>query len=1628
MRAGKKTLDEDRSLPEWLTKLAERKKNAQRRRGGETQRRTTQVQDKSLVDANNVRLSWKNAATLESEAERLQQRQRLARPEEPRSFPFPIRPVGVREGTVVATYAIEHGTRKKFLPASDDEPKATVEPEPPSQQVMKASLEDQYRQEGDELDERFREKNFLRLDESKLPLETFDSLDFEDRDKLPQEWLRDGANENGDVLAYAAYYDAYGKEAVWRWRKCKVLGYDSESRTFEIRLGLRNKRVTRLNLRFVREDERLWTKRREAAYAARDAAKQQLRLDYFISQQPTSSVSPIKPATLRGIHSRISDGLRCEAKATKDAPAANQLHQLTTEAVQAYARAMKRAIVRQLYITDCTLRDEYLRLKLPAAAVASRPKAPKSAKIAVPTHPYADRRAVIAQSHASSNRAVLNIFSWLSATWEKVVAHQRFVFVPHSSVRLDQPTVEGSISNRLSRRLSSTSHTAEAQSNAHAAGVRSRRRYDRSGGCDSKKRGFPFALPCHMEDFVEAQEKHCYEFTNTLQNEWRAAFTEQIIDNVQDVFDFFQSNKAVFDAGPLKRFLTHVDLWMTNQLREVFVASLEDFLDFVRRFTTPSDSDSDINEQRDSTPQHVVSGSLIGMATPPLFNVKLEVSTSSTSGTPSSVRVQPSYEQVEAALLARIDQPIEAISELTCIDADVMSLLHLEKRRLLDLRASSENLIEQSPLIKHVSKIVESTRDKIRSLLRHAFEAPQALADRFGHFAWIADVDAAAHVRSFVRHDAAPSLDEYVTEVRRFHDAAERISSLSEDNEHFRLCAVDTTGAKAALGSKAKDVLTALLQHVVLDVRAENEATIERYEQILARLAEIPQNEAQLAALKEFITESKKEVLRMVDNVKDMHERLAMFDEFKIPMSQEDTFLAWSTMEYPKRVHDASNDCEARIELDKVRMMDKLAMEKNQFEEKIQQFEVDVKRAKGYSDYANEQAYVEEINRLQDAITEAKSTAKDFNEREQVFGFPPTEYAELDAIEAELNPFWDLWNMISDFHTNRHEWLHGAFLDLDGGKIQREVEIWWKQSYKLKAQLEELMPGSSQCAAKLREETDEFRGNLPLIRALASPALKERHWAKLSDKIGHRLSPFDESGIELTLQGLLDMNTGKYIEEIQEVCFAAEKEYKLERDLQSMRDDWALIQFDVKPYKETGTCIVGGIDDIITLLDDHIVKTQTMCGSMFIKAIEEEAKAWEAQLKYGQALLDEWIACQRVWMYLEPIFGSEDIMRQLPTEARRFNDVDKLWRTTMKATEEDPVFIAQADPAKKLKKKFAEANEKLDKIQKGLSDYLETKRLFFPRFFFLADEQMLEILSQTKEPRAVQPHLGKAFEGLNQVNFESDLKITEMISCEGERVALNSPVDPESPANRGNVERWLLELEQVQWHSVRKQVELSLAEYPKLERAKWTLNWPAQAVLATSQMYWTQEVEATIKDAGSAGLKNFVLKLNDQLTQIVMLVRGKLTKLQRKTLSALVVMDVHARDTIASMATARVEKTTDFNWISQLRYYWEPSWKDGQAVKKGDNTVVARIVNARCLYGYEYLGNSMRLVITPLTDRCYRTMISAIDLLYGGAPEGPAGTGKTETVKDLSKAMAIQCVVFNCTSRRPNVPVSLNCC
>ena len=154
-------------------------------------------------------------------------------------------------------------------------------------------------------------------------------------------------------------------------------------------------------------------------------------------------------------------------------------------------------------------------------------------------------------------------------------------------------------------------------------------------------------------------------------------------------------------------------------------------------------------------------------------------------------------------------------------------------------------------------------------------------------------------------------------------------------------------------------------------------------------------------------------------------------------------------------------------------------------------------------------------------------------------------------------------------------------------------------------------------------------------------------------------------------------------------------------------------------------------------------------------------------------------------------------------------------------------------------------------------------------------------------------------------------------------------------------------------------------------------------VIAIFSLYWTQEVSEALRNEGSAGVCKYFDKLETMLNEIIDLVRTDIPKLVRCTLEALIVIFVHNKDTVSELAKMEVDREDDFDWLVQMRYYIQEN-----PDKEGQTDMFVRITNSFLGYAYEYIGNSSRLVVTPLTDRCYRTCCGALHLLYGAAPEG----------------------------------------
>ena len=202
----------------------------------------------------------------------------------------------------------------------------------------------------------------------------------------------------------------------------------------------------------------------------------------------------------------------------------------------------------------------------------------------------------------------------------------------------------------------------------------------------------------------------------------------------------------------------------------------------------------------------------------------------------------------------------------------------------------------------------------------------------------------------------------------------------------------------------------------------------------------------------------------------------------------------------------------------------------------------------------------------------------------------------------------------------------------------------------------------------------------------------------------------------------------------------------------------------------------------------------------------------------------------------------------------------------------------------------------------------------------MSNDELLSILSETKDVTLVQPHLKKCFEGINAVTFEDDLTITEMISSEKEHVPMSTPVDPK----KKNVEAWMTEVELQMKESIREIMHDSIKDYVEVHRTEWMVKWPGMCVLNASQLYWTKEMEESMDMLGADGIKKEYEKQVLQLADMTRLVRGELNKMARTTVGALAVIDVHARDVTMKLVNNKVSSKvlfcTALNHKLALRY------------------------------------------------------------------------------------------------------------
>ncbi|XP_034845512.1 dynein heavy chain 9, axonemal [Mirounga leonina] len=635
-------------------------------------------------------------------------------------------------------------------------------------------------------------------------------------------------------------------------------------------------------------------------------------------------------------------------------------------------------------------------------------------------------------------------------------------------------------------------------------------------------------------------------------------------------------------------------------------------------------------------------------------------------------------------------------------------------------------------------------------------------------------------------------------------------------------------------------------------------------------------------------------------------------------------------------------------------------------------------------------------------IQQMESTMASISKAAGLFEVSVPDYKQLKQSRKEVCQLKELWDTIGVVTSSIHAWETTRWKEVNVEALDWECKRFARHIRNLDKEVR-----AWDAFTGLENMVLNTLTSLRAVAELQNPAIRERHWRQLMQATGASFT-MDE---DATLAHLLQLQLHHFEDEVRGIVDKAVKEMAMEKTLKELQTTWASREFQYEPHPRTNVPQLQSDEDLIEVLEDNQVQLQNLMMSKYIAFFLEDVSGWQKKLSMADAVISAWFHVQRTWSHLESIFiGSEDIRAQLPQDSKRFEGIDIDFKELAYAAQKTPN-VVEATNKPGLYEKLEDLQSRLYLCEKALAEYLDTKRLAFPRFYFLSSSDLLDALSNGTAPQQVQRHLSKLFDNMAKMQFQPDAgepptKISlGMYSKEGEYVAFSEPCDCS-----GRVEIWLNRVLAHMRATVRHGMTEGVVAYEEKPREQWLFDYPAQVALTCTQIWWTTEVGiafARLEEGYENAMKDYYKKQVAQLKTLITMLIGHLSKGDRQKIMTICTIDVHARDVVAKMIAQKVDSAQAFLWLSQLRHRWDDEAKH----------CFANICDAQFLYSYEYLGNTPRLVITPLTDRCYITLTQSLHLTMSGAPAGPAGTGKTETTKDLGRALGIMVYVFNCSEQ-----------
>lgn len=674
--------------------------------------------------------------------------------------------------------------------------------------------------------------------------------------------------------------------------------------------------------------------------------------------------------------------------------------------------------------------------------------------------------------------------------------------------------------------------------------------------------------PMKVTDFNQIQKSSTSQISYYLKETWVNKIKDIVKTNFAEDpgqsqlfgrpwYSLNENSKESYESGKLKKFLTQTKFVMEDTLLYMTEASVKRFVAAICEFVPLS---TEILNSNEVINEYYSAEEIAAMGAPrqkmPLFHVDLTV------GEDRKPKYSTSAKEVVSSILTIFDSGIKSLQEITQVEQKLLPHLFKTNAKMFLKATHRPDFRPEEPSPDDLKELPNENTwvfdefNKLRDRIANIIEPMEKYITTFDKYQKEYELDPEKIMAQWADPDDWPEVDVLRADINFHKQEDKRLQAEIPEEITVSIFKISTKVIRDELAAKHRRIAE---EEVVLISKIAQETSnslMKEFEVYNHQIEQIPKSIEELSAIKEIMQGLPSEMEKKQVDIKKCMDIYATLDNFHHKFADgEDYDKMWRVYGAPRETKERIEKQQGFLEKEKEKFIKKMENDKKDFNNTISELETLAGGFKHHSDVENYEQISQEAKNIKQRIDDANEYAKKVNNCEGLVDYDDiSDYTSIPQMQKDFKAFYDLWTVVEEWKKSYNSWLYDPFDEIDAAKVEQLVEDSSKtmssaiRFFRDKDELRKIL----KIAEDMRTAVEEFKPEVPIVMALRTDGMKDRHWEMLSQRVGFEVKPYEG----FTFQKCMELKLLDHLEAVVDIGEKAGKEYTIETSLAKMKKDW----------------------------------------------------------------------------------------------------------------------------------------------------------------------------------------------------------------------------------------------------------------------------------------------------------------------------------------------------------------------------------------------------------------------------------------------------------------------------------------